>query len=76
MIEIEAKVKKWGTSSLGLIIPKEVVRKKNLKPNQTIKLLLEEDSNVLKETVGSLKGKIKESTQSIKDEIRSELYND
>ena len=33
-------------------------------------------NNVLKEAFGIVKGKWKKSVQKIKDELRSELYND
>lgn len=36
-MEIETKTKKWG-SSLGVIIPKEIVKKERLQENQEIRI--------------------------------------
>ena len=76
MIEIKSKIKRWGNSSLAFIIPKEIVIGKKLKANQEIKVLLEEDSNVLKETFGILKGKLTKSTGDLMNEIDSDLWGE
>jgi len=74
MVIIETKVKKWG-NSFGVIIPSETVAAKNIRENQHISVLILEDSKkVLKETFGSLKGKLKKTSQEMKDEIRRDLY--
>ena len=39
MMEIKAKTKKWG-NSIGVIIPKEVIREQNIKPDQEITLMI------------------------------------
>ena len=39
MMEIKAKTKKWG-NSIGILIPKEVVKEENIKPNQEITLMI------------------------------------
>ena len=39
MLEIKVKTKKWG-NSIGIIIPKEVIRQQNIKPDQEITLML------------------------------------
>jgi len=77
MVVVETKLKKWG-NSLGLIIPKEVIDKENLKEEEKVRVILvnKNSSKVLRETFGMLKGKIKKPTQQIKDELRRELYND
>ena len=36
-MEVETKTKKWG-SSLGIIIPKEIVRKERIREGQEIKI--------------------------------------
>ncbi len=73
---IKSQIKKWG-NSYGMIIPKHVIDSENLKENQKIEVLLLKDSKkVFNETFGSLKGKLKKSTQDMKDELRKELYND
>lgn len=74
MIEIECTTKQWG-NSLACILPKEIVKQKHLKENQKIKLLLEDKSDVLKETFGILKH-WKKSTQEIMKEIDEELWNE
>ena len=35
MVEIQAKTRKWG-SSIGVVIPKEVVEEESIKPNEKI----------------------------------------
>lgn len=39
MMEIKAKTKKWG-NSVGIIIPKEIVREENIKSNQEVILMI------------------------------------
>ena len=73
MIEVRAKIRKWGRS-FGVVIPKEMVLKERLKENETVKLLIVKPTNALRETFGSLK--IKRSTQEILDESDKELYDE
>ena len=74
MTIIQTKVRRWG-NSLGVIIPSEAVANKKIKENQNISIIILEDSRkVLKETFGSLKGKLKRPSQEIKDELRRDLY--
>ncbi len=74
MTVISTKVKKWG-NSIGIIIPSEIAAAKKIKENQKISIIILEDSKrVFEETFGSLKGKLKRSTQEIKDELRRDLY--
>jgi antitoxin component of MazEF toxin-antitoxin module len=75
MVVIETKTRKWG-NSLGVIIPRGAVEASNLKEEQNIKLIILKDSgNVLRETFGILRGKLKKSAQQMKDEFRRELYD-
>ncbi len=76
MIEVESKLKKWGNSSLAFIIPKEITKENKLKENQKIKIILEEEPNVLKETFGLLKNKITKSTDDIMKEVDNELWGE
>lgn len=39
MMEIKAKARKWG-NSIGVLIPKEVVKEDNIKPNQEVTLMI------------------------------------
>lgn len=71
---IETKVKRWG-NSLAVIIPSEAVDNGNIKEDQNIKILIPSDSQkAFRETFGILKGKLRKSSQQIKDELREELY--
>ena len=75
MAEYQAVTKQWG-NSLGVIIPKDIVRNSHLKENEKVIVLVLKDSrSVLKETFGLAKGKLKRSTQSIKNSLRAELYD-
>lgn len=77
-MEIEIQTKKWG-SSLGIIIPKEIVRKERIEKGQKIIV----DILSKKTTVGDIfrmveknplpKTKDKRSTQEVMDEIDKEL---
>ena len=74
MTVIEGKVKKWG-NSLAVIIPSHAIEAKKIKENDNINVIIVNNSRkVLEETFGSLKGKIRKSSQQIKDELRKELY--
>ena len=75
MTTIQTRVRRWG-NSLGVIIPSEAVASEKIRENDEIMVLLVKDSKrVLRETFGMLKGKIKKSSQQIKDELRVELYD-
>jgi len=75
MTVIETRLKKWG-NSFGIVIPMDVVEKRKLKEDDKISVLIMNDSSrALKESFGSLKGKLTKSSQQIKDELRKELYN-
>jgi antitoxin component of MazEF toxin-antitoxin module len=74
MTVIETKVKKWG-NSFGIIIPSETVAAKKLKEDDRISIIVLGDSRkALRESFGSLRGKLTKSSQQIKDELRRELY--
>ena len=75
MTLIDVRVKKWG-NSFGVVIPREVIEKEDIKEDEDVRLIfVKKSSKVLKETFGMLKGKIKKSTQQIKNELRKELYD-
>ncbi len=71
MIQVEAKVRRWGRS-LGVVIPKEKIVEEGIKENETISLLIGKKTNVLKETFGTLK--FKKSTQKMMEEIDREMW--
>ena len=72
MIEIETKLKGWG-NSIGLVIPKDMIRENNLKLRQRVRVIIK-PVKVLK--VRDLFGKfknIKKSTDQIMKEIERAL---
>lgn len=71
---IKLRTRKLG-NDLGIVIPREISQEINLKENEEVEIVVPKN-NVLKETFGILKGKIKESSQEMKDRLRKELYND
>ena len=73
MIEVEAKVRKWGRS-FGVVIPKEKIREEGIKENETIKLLIGKRTNVLKETFDTFK--FNKKTQEMLDEIDKESWDE
>ena len=73
MIEVKAKIRKWGRS-FGVVIPMDMIIKEKLKENETVKLLIAKPTSVLRDTFGTLK--IEGSTQDILDESDRELYDE
>ena len=73
MIEVEAKVRKWGRS-FGVVIPKEKIKEEGIKENETVRLLIGKKTNVLKETFGT--SSFKKSTQQILDESDREAWDE
>lgn len=68
MAVFPAKIRKWG-SSMGIIIPKKIMEKEDLKQNQQVSVfIIKHDPHVLRSTFGTLP-KGKKSTQEIMDEI-------
>ena len=73
MLEVEAKVRKWGRS-FGIVIPKDKVKEEGIKENEIVRLLIAKRTNVLKETFGTMK--FKRSTQEILDESDREDWDE
>ena len=73
MVIMKTQIKKWG-NSFGVIIPKDIIQGEKLKENDEIEIIIVRPNNVLKETFGILKEKLKKPTQQIMDETRRELY--
>jgi len=73
MIEVEAKVRKWGRS-FGVVIPKEKIKEEGIKEDETIKILISKKTNVLRETFGTMK--FKRTTQEILDESDRENWDE
>ena len=69
---IQTKTKKWG-NSIGMVLPKEMVVRNNIRENQLLKLaILNEDGNVVERSFGKLKDKLKISSQKMKDNLRED----
>ncbi len=67
MAEIEVITKKWG-SSLGVVIPKNIVEKEHIKEKEKLKIEIKK-MHKAKDVFGMLKG-LKINTQKAKDEMR------
>jgi antitoxin component of MazEF toxin-antitoxin module len=67
---IACKTKQWG-NSVGIIIPTEVIKTLNIKPDEDILIDIEKKKSVLKELFGSMK--FKKPTSQILKEARKEL---
>ena len=68
MTEIQCKTRKIG-GSIGIILPKEVVEKEGIKPDQEIMVEIKKQLKV-KDVFGILPTGWKTSTQKLKDEAR------
>ncbi len=68
MAEAECTTKKWG-SSIGIVIPSDVVQKENLRINEKIRIIIKK-MPMAKDiwNLGPLRRT--ESTQDIKDELK------
>ena len=69
MIELETKARKWG-NSIGVSLPKDVIKKANIKPDKEVRLFIQDKKIDLSKVFGTLK--IKKPTQEILDEIRQD----
>ncbi len=61
-------VKKWG-NSYGIILPMKLIRSKKLEENDIISFEIRKKIRPIEELFGT--GKLKKSTQQIKDELRA-----
>ena len=73
MMEVEAKVRKWGRS-FGIVIPIDKIKQEGIKENETINILIAKKTNVLRETFGTMK--FKRSTQEMLDESDREDWDE
>jgi len=73
MIEVEAKLRKWGRS-FGVVIPMDKVREANLVENESIIILITKDRNPFLESFGMLK--TKKTTKQILKDIRKGAWDD
>jgi putative addiction module antidote len=72
MEELTTKIRKWG-NSYGIIIPQEILKRKNIKEGEKIDAIIIKRGNVLKETFGT--AKFKKSTEQMMKETDKELYD-
>ena len=71
MMEIKAKTKKWG-NSIGILIPKEAIRKENIKPDQEVTVLISaKPITKVKDIWGTMK--FKKSTEELMREVDREF---
>jgi len=68
--EVECTTKKWG-SSIGIVIPKSVVEREHIKPNEKIRILVKKVP-LARDLWGIAPFKKKQSTQEIKDWLRKQ----
>ena len=71
MLQFKARAKEWG-NSIGIVLPKEVVSREHIFPNEEITIEIK-PKNILRETFGTLKG-WKIDSQKVKDELRKEWF--
>jgi len=64
---VNARVRRWG-SSLGIVLPKEVVRRETLRAGDEVTLSVRK-ARTVREAFGTLRG-WRVNPQKLKDEIR------
>jgi len=75
MFKSETKLRAWG-NSIGVILPKEVLKEEGLSINDKVEVTLKKKSNPLKDAFGRLgefKAKSGKSTEDILKEVDEEL---
>lgn len=71
MMEIKARARKWG-NSIGVIIPKEIIRQQNIKPDQEVTLTISQKPITKgKDIWGTMK--FKKSTEELMREVDKEF---
>ena len=74
MVEAVLETKKWG-NSIGVILPKEVLESEHINgEHEKLFVIVRKKDKTSSETFGLVRGKLKKSSQQIKDELRKELY--
>ena len=75
MFRSDTKLRAWG-NSVGVILPKEILKEEGLSVNDEVEIILKKKSNPLKDAFGKLKefkAKSDKSTEEILKEIDEEL---
>ena len=73
-MEFESTARKWG-NSIGIRIPKKVAKALGIRPNQKVKVVLQEPGSPLVKYFGTLKGGPR-NIQKFLDQVDRELYDD
>lgn len=73
MLKIESRLRTWGRS-VGVVIPKHIIKYQKLRPGDHVNLMLVKKTNVLRETFG--KFKLNKSTEEILKEIDEEGWRE
>jgi len=72
-METTAQIRKWGRS-LGIVIPKELSEKANLKEGKKVRIFISETINPISKTFGTIK--LKKTTEKIMEEINEESWDE
>ena len=72
MVEIKTIIRKWG-NSFGIIIPIDVLKRKNINEGEEIDVILIKKSNVLRERFGT--HKFSKPINKLMKEVDKELYD-
>ncbi|MBS3067015.1 hypothetical protein J4205_04270 [Candidatus Pacearchaeota archaeon] len=73
MIEIEAKLKRWGRS-FGIVVPMEKIKSEGISDRDVLDISIVKKRNALKDTFGTFK--FKKSTQEMLDESDRESWDE
>jgi antitoxin component of MazEF toxin-antitoxin module len=73
MIEVEAKLRRWG-NSMGIVVPLSKLKEEDMREGQELRVLLIKKNDFLKSIFGA--HKFKEPVKKIMREIDEELYNE
>ena len=69
----DLKIKKWG-NSFGIIIPKDIVEKQNIREGITVRVNIQAKNRTkVKDIFGALKSKLKRNTDDILKEVNKDF---
>lgn len=71
MFKSETKLKAWG-NSVGVILPKEMLKEEGLSINDEVEVILKKKSNTLKDAFGKLK-EFKATSDKSTEEVLKEI---
>ncbi|MBS3077248.1 AbrB/MazE/SpoVT family DNA-binding domain-containing protein [Candidatus Pacearchaeota archaeon] len=73
MIEIKAKLRRWG-NSFGIVVPQKAIEQTKAKEGDEITVLFKRDKPNLRKLFGA--HKFSKPTEQLMKEMDEELYND